>query len=185
MNRAPLPVGARGRGFASAGEEFTRTPTRERDASPRRVRWDAGGSRLGTVVERDARHFDGRIIHLQLPRRLLPINARHRPPQALGDRADIVGKFLRYGFVIECTGYDAATDTVHCTYDAETKSGTPGSDKVKVLKDGWTVSSKDGSDAAHWEHTVAVHEGGIWVLTATDGGKAGLAPFGIVPTPIV
>lgn len=62
---------------------------------------------------------------------------------------------------------------------------TGGSDKVKVLKDGWTVSSKDGSDAAHWEHTVAVHEGGIWVLTATDGGKAGLAPFGIVPTPIV
>jgi methionyl aminopeptidase len=62
---------------------------------------------------------------------------------------------------------------------------TGGSDKVKVLADGWTVSSKDGSDAAHWEHTVAVHEGGIWVLTATDGGKAGLAPFGIVPTPIV
>ena len=39
---------------------------------------------------------------------------------------------LRYGFVIECTGYDAATDTVHCTYDAETKSGTPGADKFKV-----------------------------------------------------
>jgi len=39
---------------------------------------------------------------------------------------------LRYGFVIECSGYDAATDTVHCTYDPETKSGTPGSDKVKV-----------------------------------------------------
>ena len=39
---------------------------------------------------------------------------------------------LRYGFVVECTGYNAATDTVHCTYDADTKSGTPGSDKVKV-----------------------------------------------------
>ena len=39
---------------------------------------------------------------------------------------------LRYGFVVECTGYDAATDTVHCTYDADTKSGTAGSDKVKV-----------------------------------------------------
>ena len=39
---------------------------------------------------------------------------------------------LRYGFVVECTGYDAATDTVHCSYDADTKSGTPGSDKVKV-----------------------------------------------------
>jgi methionyl aminopeptidase len=61
---------------------------------------------------------------------------------------------------------------------------TGGSDRVKVLADGWTVSSKDGSDAAHWEHTVAVHEGGIWVLTAEDGGVAGLAPFGIVPTPI-
>ena len=39
---------------------------------------------------------------------------------------------LRYGFVVECTAYDAVTDTVHCTYDADTKSGTPGSDKVKV-----------------------------------------------------
>ena len=39
---------------------------------------------------------------------------------------------LRYGFVVECTGYDTATDTVHCSYDADTKSGTPGSDKVKV-----------------------------------------------------
>jgi methionyl aminopeptidase len=61
---------------------------------------------------------------------------------------------------------------------------TGGSDRVRVLADGWTVSSKDGSDAAHWEHTVAVHEDGIWVLTAEDGGVAGLAPFGIVPTPI-
>jgi glutaminyl-tRNA synthetase len=39
---------------------------------------------------------------------------------------------LRYGFVIECSGYDAATDTVRCTYDPETKSGTPGAEKVKV-----------------------------------------------------
>ena len=61
---------------------------------------------------------------------------------------------------------------------------TGGDDSVKVLADGWTVSSEDGSDAAHWEHTVAVHEGGIWVLTAEDGGLAGLAPFGIVPVPV-
>jgi glutaminyl-tRNA synthetase len=39
---------------------------------------------------------------------------------------------LRYGFVVECTGYDRATDTVRCRYDPETKSGTPGSEKVKV-----------------------------------------------------
>ena len=58
---------------------------------------------------------------------------------------------------------------------------TAGSNKTKVLKDGWTVSSKDGSDASHWEHTVAVHDKGIWVLTAEDGGAAGLAPYGIKP----
>jgi glutaminyl-tRNA synthetase len=39
---------------------------------------------------------------------------------------------LRYGYVVECIGYDKATDTVRCRYDAETKSGTPGASKVKV-----------------------------------------------------
>ena len=47
--------------------------------------------------------------------------------------------------------------------------------------DDWTVTTSDGSDAAHWEHSVAVHAGGVWVLTAPDGGAAGLAPFGIRP----
>jgi methionyl aminopeptidase len=50
--------------------------------------------------------------------------------------------------------------------------------------DGWTVRTLDGSDAAHWEHTVAVHADGIWVTTATDGGAAGLAPLGVTPVPI-
>lgn len=58
---------------------------------------------------------------------------------------------------------------------------TAGSNKTKVLKDGWTVSSKDGSDASHWEHTVAVHDRGIWVLTAEDGGAEKLKPFGVTP----
>ena len=62
---------------------------------------------------------------------------------------------------------------------------TAGSAITKVLGDGWTVSTKDASDASHWEHSVAVHEGGIWVLTAVDGGAAGLAPFGVVPKPLV
>ncbi|MGO1825203.1 MAG: type I methionyl aminopeptidase, partial [Brevibacterium aurantiacum] len=34
-----------------------------------------------------------------------------------------------------------------------------------------------------WEHSVAKHDGGVWVLTAEDGGVAGLAPFGITPVP--
>ena len=61
---------------------------------------------------------------------------------------------------------------------------TAGSAVTKVLGDGWTVSTKDSSDASHWEHTVAVHEGGIWVLTAEDGGAAGLAKFGVKPVPL-
>jgi methionyl aminopeptidase len=53
-----------------------------------------------------------------------------------------------------------------------------------VGDDDWTVITEDGGMASHWEHSVAVHKDGIWVLTAHDGGAAGLAPFGVVPTPI-
>ena len=51
-------------------------------------------------------------------------------------------------------------------------------------EDEWTVATRDGTVAAHWEHSVAVHAGGIWVLTAEDGGAAGLARLGVVPVPI-
>ncbi|MFC4242401.1 type I methionyl aminopeptidase [Gryllotalpicola reticulitermitis] len=61
---------------------------------------------------------------------------------------------------------------------------TLGSADTYVRDDGWTVVTEDGSAAAHWEHSVAVHKDGIWVLTAEDGGAAGLAQFGITPTPI-
>jgi methionyl aminopeptidase len=50
--------------------------------------------------------------------------------------------------------------------------------------DGWTVSTLDGTAGSHWEHSVAVHDGGIWVLTAHDGGAEKLAPFGVVPKEI-
>ena len=53
-----------------------------------------------------------------------------------------------------------------------------------VEGDEWTVSTVDGSAGSHWEHSVAVHDGGIWVLTAPDGGAAGLAPFGVTPVEI-
>ena len=61
---------------------------------------------------------------------------------------------------------------------------TAGSDATFVEGDDWTVTTVDGSDGSHWEHSVAVHEGGIWVLTAPDGGAADLAPFHITPTPL-
>lgn len=53
-----------------------------------------------------------------------------------------------------------------------------------VEDDEWTVSTVDGTAGSHWEHSVAVHDGGIWVLTAPDGGAAGLAPFGVIPREI-
>ncbi|MET7398502.1 type I methionyl aminopeptidase [Dactylosporangium sp. NPDC005572] len=41
-----------------------------------------------------------------------------------------------------------------------------GSDRHRLLIDGWTVSTVDGSRAAHWEHTVAVTDDGPVILTA-------------------
>jgi methionine aminopeptidase type I len=58
---------------------------------------------------------------------------------------------------------------------------TAGDPATVELEDGWTVITKDGSRAAHFEHTVAITPEGPWVLTAEDGGVAGLAPFGITP----
>ena len=50
-----------------------------------------------------------------------------------------------------------------------------GSPATRLLDDGWTVVTEDGSPAVHFEHTVAITPGGPWVLTAADGGSEGLA----------
>ncbi|HRC66080.1 MAG TPA: type I methionyl aminopeptidase [Dermatophilaceae bacterium] len=61
---------------------------------------------------------------------------------------------------------------------------TLGSAESDVLADGWTVVTSDGSRAAHWEHTVAVRDEGLWVLTAIDGGAARLAALGAAFAPL-
>jgi methionyl aminopeptidase len=43
---------------------------------------------------------------------------------------------------------------------------TLGDDGTRVLDDGWTVVTADGSLSAHFEHTVAITDGGHEVLTA-------------------
>ncbi len=43
---------------------------------------------------------------------------------------------------------------------------TLGVTTTRILADDWTVVTTDGSRAAHWEHTVAVTEGGPRILTA-------------------
>jgi methionyl aminopeptidase len=50
-----------------------------------------------------------------------------------------------------------------------------GDPATRLLDDGWTVVTEEGGWSAHFEHTVAVTGAGPWVLTAEDGGTAGLA----------
>lgn len=57
--------------------------------------------------------------------------------------------------------------------------------ETATLDDDWTVVTVDGKRASQWEHTVAVHDGGIWVLTAADGGAARLAELGVTPVPLL
>ena len=53
-----------------------------------------------------------------------------------------------------------------------------GDQETRVLDDEWTVVTADGARAAHFEHTVAVTDAGLWVLTALDGGRAELEAIG-------
>ena len=63
-----------------------------------------------------------------------------------------------------------------------------GTDEIRTLDDGWTVTTLDGSLSAHFEHTVAVTEegpailtgGGIWNRVA-EVVAGGLAPTGNPP----
>jgi methionyl aminopeptidase len=61
---------------------------------------------------------------------------------------------------------------------------TRGDAATRVLADDWTVVSADGSRAAHFEHTVAVGEQGLWVLTALDGGESELGRLGAPYAPL-
>ena len=61
-----------------------------------------------------------------------------------------------------------------------------GSIETAVLEDDWTVVTTDGKRSCQWEHSVAVHEKGIWVLSAPDGGsrEAGAARRRAGPDPV-
>ncbi|ASW53553.1 type I methionyl aminopeptidase [Plantactinospora sp. KBS50] len=51
---------------------------------------------------------------------------------------------------------------------------TLGSPRTAELSDGWTVVTRDGSVAAHVEHSIGLLADGVWVLTAVDGGRGRL-----------
>lgn len=94
-------------------------------------------------------------------------SAMHQPPDVLNYRARDKGPKLKPGM---CLAIEPML--------------TRGAHATEVLEDDWTVVTADGSRAAHWEHSVALHEGGIWVLTAVDGGAAELAARGVTVAPL-
>jgi glutaminyl-tRNA synthetase len=77
---------------------------------------------------------------------------------------------LRYGYVITCTGCDKDADgtitAVHCDYLPDTKSGTPGSDSIKVKGNIHWVSATHAIDAE-----VRLYD--RLFTTAQPGGESG------------
>ncbi len=61
---------------------------------------------------------------------------------------------------------------------------TLGTHETHERDDGWTAVTDDGSRAAHVEHTVACTPGGLWVLTAPDGGRDRLEAAGLPYAPL-
>jgi len=94
-------------------------------------------------------------------------SAMHQPPDVLNYRARERGPRLRPGM---CLAIEPMV--------------TRGERFTQVCEDDWTVVTDDGSRAAHWEHSVAVLEEGIWVLTAEDGGAEELAARGVRVAPL-
>jgi len=94
-------------------------------------------------------------------------SAMHQPPDVLNYRARERGPRLRPGM---CLAIEPMVRR--------------GERFTQVCEDDWTVVTDDGSRAAHWEHSVAVLEEGIWVLTAEDGGAEELAARGVRVAPL-
>lgn len=94
-------------------------------------------------------------------------SAMHQPPDVVNFRVREAGPRLRPGM---CLAIEPMV--------------TLGTGDTHVLDDEWTVVTADGSRAAHWEHTVAILEDGIWVLTAPDGGAERLGDLGVDVRPL-
>jgi methionyl aminopeptidase len=95
-----------------------------------------------------------------------------------------VAKPLRYGIVRQFVGHGIGTEMHQEPQIPNYRTGRPGPEllpglclaiepmftlggsAVKVLPDGWTVVTADGSLAAHFEHTIAITDDGPEILTA-------------------
>src|SRR4051794_17971947 len=99
---------------------------------------------------------------------------------AIGDVAHAAGLTVNLDFGGHGVGRIMHGDP-HIANDGRRKPGLPlraglvfaiepwfmlGTDEIYTDRDGWTLRSKDGSRAAHFEHTVAITDDGPLVLTA-------------------
>ncbi|GAA4417880.1 type I methionyl aminopeptidase [Georgenia halophila] len=121
------------------------------------------GDAVETVVERAAQTGRGTFAIVREYVGHGIGTAMHQPPEVLNYRTREKGPRLRPGMCLAVEPMLVA-----------------GSPQSRVLDDDWTVVTADGSRAAHFEHTVALLEDGIWVLTAPDGGAGPLAGRGAV-----
>jgi methionyl aminopeptidase len=119
----------------------------------------------------------------------------------VGDISHAVESFVRdagsYGIVDGYTGHGIGSE-MHMEPDVpnEGRAGrgprlkrgmalavepmiTLGTSDTVVASDEWTVVTADRSWAAHYEHTFALTEQGVWVLTAEDGGRSRLEALGV------
>lgn len=90
--------------------------------------------------------------------------AMHQDPEVLNYNARGISPKLRPGMVL-----------------AVEPMLTSGGIDTFTEADEWTVRTSDHSDAAHWEHTIAILPEGVSVLSAPDSGVAALAPYGVSP----
>lgn len=170
-------AGKRGAGPTPAGlADSTMRRRRELDAVTRESLWAAlaslaGGRRVSCVgravedvvaINADDLGWEAGIIEEYTGHGIG--TAMHQDPEVLNYNARGISAKLKPGMVL-----------------AVEPMLTAGGIDTLTEADEWTVRTTDGSDAAHWEHTVAILPNGISVLTAPDSGRAGLAPYGVEP----
>jgi methionyl aminopeptidase len=153
---------------AEAGSEADRELAEvTRQAMWRGIGAISAGQRLGAIGGAIEDHVDGRYGLVEEYGGHGIGTEMHQDPHVLNYRTREAGRRMRSGL---CLAIEPML--------------TAGGPATRVLRDQWTVSTVDGSRAAHWEHSVALHEGGLWVLTAPDGGEEGLAAVGVRFAPL-
>jgi methionyl aminopeptidase len=157
---------------AAGGGDVVAGPDAELVEVTRQAMWYgigaiAAGARLNAIGAAVEDHVDGRYGLVEEYGGHGIGTEMHQDPHVLNYRTREQGRRMRPGL---CLAIEPML--------------TAGSAETRVRSDHWTVATVDGSRAAHWEHSVALHDGGLWVLTAPDGGQAGLASVGVGFAPL-